>query len=65
MLEFYNLKQEERDEMGKDGRQHVINNYGFDKYKKSWYETMNYLCEKHGSWETRKNYKSWDLVKLK
>ena len=65
MLEFYNLKQEERDEMGKNGRQHVIDNYGFDKYKKSWHETMNYLCEKHGSWETRKNYKSWDLVKLK
>ena len=65
MLQFYNLKEEERNEMGKNGRQHVINNYGFDKYKKSWYETMNYLCEKHGSWETRKNYKSWDLVKLK
>jgi glycosyltransferase involved in cell wall biosynthesis len=64
MLDFYNLSPEARQELGKKGRQHVIENYGFEQFKKQWYETVNNTMHKHGSWENRKNYKGWSFVEL-
>ena len=64
LLEFYNLPDEKREEMGRRGREHVLNNYNFDKYIKRWDKVLTDLHEKHGSWETRKNYKSWTLEEV-
>ena len=55
---------EERNEIGKLGRAHVEKNYNFDTYCKKWNEVMLQLHEEHGSWETRKNYKSWDFREI-
>ena len=50
--------------MSKEGRKHVIENYGFDKYEKGWVELMDSFIEKHGSWETRKNHQRWHLLEV-
>ena len=54
----------ERKELGSMGRQHVDKNYNFDNFCKRWVEIIDEVCEKHGSWETRKNYNSWKLVEV-
>jgi glycosyltransferase involved in cell wall biosynthesis len=50
------LGKEGRKEMGLRGRQHVIKNYGFEKFNKTWVETMTEIYEKHSSWENRRIY---------
>jgi glycosyltransferase involved in cell wall biosynthesis len=64
MTSFYNLSKEERESMGKNGRSHVLKNYGMSTYAGQWYETMNKLYEDNGSWSTRKNYKAWELIQI-
>jgi len=64
MLEFYNLTPEEREELGSRGREHVKMNYNFENFQKQWVETMLDVHEKHGSWENRKGFKSWELVEI-
>jgi len=46
------------------GQKHVKDNYNFEAFCEKWVETMNQIHEKHGSWENRKNYKSWELLEL-
>ncbi len=62
--EFYNMTTEDRDELGKTGRNHVLSNYSMTQYKNLWYSTFKDLFEKSGSWETRKNYKHWSFEEL-
>jgi len=62
MYKIYSMSKEERDKMGKDGRGHVMKNYNFEQYTKRWEKLLLDIHEKMGSWETRKNYKSWELI---
>jgi glycosyltransferase involved in cell wall biosynthesis len=64
MTSFYELSQEERDDMGSAGRKHVLDNYSMAKYSGLWYQTFQEVFEDMGSWETRKNYKSWELFEV-
>ena len=64
LLKIYNMSQEERETLGRKGREYMLRDYSMEKYKKQWVETMDNVVEKFGSWDTRKNYKSWDLVTL-
>ena len=50
--------------MATAGRQHVLDNYNFEAYEKSWVEIMDKFIEKNGSWETRKNYESWHFMEV-
>ena len=65
MIEFTNLTKEEREEMGSKARGHVKKNYGMPQFAGLWYQTLNEVHEHCGSWDTRKNYKSWELRKIK
>ena len=65
MLKIYNMSVEKREELGRLGREHVLKNYGFENYGKKWDEVMTYVHEKHGSWQNRKNYKSWNFSEVK
>lgn len=65
MMKFYNMTPEERLKMGKEGRQHVLDNYGFSQYAGLWHQTFNKVFDKFGSWENRKNYKKWELIEIK
>jgi glycosyltransferase involved in cell wall biosynthesis len=59
MVKFHNLSKEERAALGAAGREHVLKNYNFENYKSRWAEILTDVHEKHGSWDTRKDYKTW------
>mgnify|MGYP004155728373 CR=1 FL=1 len=58
------MTREERVEIGKKGKLHVENNYGFENFEKTWVDLMLGVHEKHGSWDTRKNYKAWSVTEI-
>ena len=58
---IYNMTPEERKQLGEMGREHVEKNYSFEKYCEGWIEIMTEVYEKHGSWDTRKNHKTWEF----
>ena len=61
---MYNMPEEERTEMGLKGRQHVLDNYGFESYCNLWEETLLNVHKRCGSWSTRK-HKSWEFIDIK
>jgi len=65
LLKIYNMPREELAKIGKMGREYVLKNYNFDNFGKQWDETFTMIREKYGSWETRKNYKSWHCKEIK
>jgi glycosyltransferase involved in cell wall biosynthesis len=64
LVKFTNLTSEQRKELGQHGRQHVMKNYSFEEFEKSWIETMNSIVEKYGSWNDRQNYERWRLLEV-
>jgi hypothetical protein len=62
---MYNLSIEERREMGKKGRNHVLTNYNFQKFGESWVNLMEKIHETHGSWNNRKNYNKFTIKILR
>ena len=64
MEKIFNMSQEEREEIGRKGRAHVLKNYNFEKYGEQWADLMTKVHEENGSWETRKNYKAWELSEV-
>tara|TARA_Y100000592_G_C5475029_1_gene321796 strand:- start:1714 stop:2967 length:1254 start_codon:yes stop_codon:yes gene_type:complete len=64
MEDFYNMPEEQRLKMGSEGRKYVLKNYSLSTYVGSWYQTLNSIFEKYGSWENRKNYKKWEMCEL-
>lgn len=63
LIKLYEMSKEDRKEMGRLGRQHVLDNYGFDTYQKNWDEFLTSIHEKHSSWPN-KSYKRWGLVEV-
>mgnify|MGYP000196782760 FL=1 len=61
---FIGLSKEEREEMGKQGRKHVLENYGFSQYSGLWYQAFQDVFTRCGSWENRKGYKHWSFEEL-
>tara|TARA_R110000824_G_scaffold109740_3_gene257542 strand:+ start:2651 stop:3913 length:1263 start_codon:yes stop_codon:yes gene_type:complete len=61
---FYNLSKTERGKMGADGRAHVMKNYNFESYQSNWVKIIDEAVEKFGSWDNRKNYKTWSIEQL-
>lgn len=64
MIKMFEMSQSDRNELGKLAKQHVEKNYNFEKYQNRWVEIMLELHEKHGSWQTRKNYNSWEMAEI-
>jgi len=60
-MKMFEYGPEKRAELGRAGREHVIKNYNFENFAKKWEEILVNAHEKYGSWENRKNYKSWEL----
>ena len=61
---IYNMSNEERQELGSRGREHVMKNYNFKKYKDFWVHYLEDLHNRVGSWETRKSYSPWEIKEL-
>jgi glycosyltransferase involved in cell wall biosynthesis len=64
MLKIHNMTRKERKELGKKAAEHVNKNFNFEQYGRSWDRILKGVYEKNGSWETRKNYKSWSLKEI-
>ena len=64
LVKIVNMTPEERAAMGAAGRQHVLDNYGMDKFAQRWDRILTDLHARCGSWDTRKNYKSWELSEV-
>ena len=64
MMKMYNYGRENRKKIGEKGRAHVMGKYNFKNFAKKWEELLLDTHAKNGSWENRKNYKSWDLIKV-
>lgn len=64
LLKMHSMTREERQELGEKGRLHAENNYGFENFEKTWVDLMLGVHEKHGSWDTRKNYKPWSVTEI-
>ena len=58
------MSKEQRAALGKAGREHVLKNYSPEKYAKQWEELFEQVIEQHGSWDTRKGYKAWELIEV-
>ena len=64
MESIFNMSEEQRKKLGKKGRKHVEKNYNFKSYEDGWVKIMDNIHEKYGSWENRKEYKSWRLINI-
>ena len=53
-----------RKELGSISREHVVKNFSFETFNKSWADLMVRIHEKHGSWETRKLYNGIALLEV-
>jgi hypothetical protein len=61
LMIMYEYGAEKRSEIGKVGREHVMKNYNFENFIKQWEKVLLETYNDNGSWETRKNYKNWEL----
>jgi len=64
MEKMYNMPKEEREELGRKGRQHVLTNYSHEKIMKKWDDLFTRIHNELGSWENRKNYQSWEFKEV-
>jgi len=51
-------------EMSTLGRKHVMKNYNFETFEKSWIQLMDRVVEEYGSWEDRDKYDRWHLMEV-
>ena len=58
------MSKEEREEMGRLGMEHVKENYNFLLFRERWIELMDDVTERLGSWDTRKEYKPWEIREI-
>ena len=64
MEKMFNMDPKDRRELGKSGREHVLKNYNFSNFQKTWVDEMLRVHDHFGSWETRKNYKAWECKEV-
>jgi len=64
LKKVYNMTKEERKALGAKGRDYLMKNYGFKQYQEKWDEILTDVHNKHGSWDTRKNYTNWTLTEV-
>ena len=64
MKKAINLSEQKYKNMSALGVEHVRKNYNFENYEKGWIKIMDEFVEKHGSWENRKLYDSWQLLEV-
>ena len=60
---MFNKTSQERDELGRMGREHVLKNYNPTILLPKWDELFQSVHKKYGSWETRKHQR-WTFKKI-
>ena len=64
MEKILNLSKEERQELGRKGREFHVTNFGFEDYAKRWYNIFKDTHKERGSWDSRNGYSGWEARKL-
>ena len=64
LYDMWKNKPEKYEKMGLNGMKHMHKNYNFNKFEEKWVKIMDDVVEKHGSWENRKGYESWEVKEL-
>ena len=64
MCKIYNMTLEEREQLGHAGQEHVEKNYSFSQLNQKWPILLEEIHNELGSWETRKNHKSWHIAEV-
>lgn len=62
---LYHMSAEERDEIGRKGREHMMENFNYENYGRQWVELVDHVIEKNGSWVNRKGYRSWEAIDVR
>ena len=63
--QLYNKKtKEELSDIGAQGREHVLKNYNYKDFCTKWESLIRSIHDRYGSWDTRKNYQSWELLEV-
>jgi glycosyltransferase involved in cell wall biosynthesis len=62
---IYSMTPSQRKLLGMKGRNHVVKNYNFENFRKQWINLIDSVVENHGSWDTRKGYKPWEILEIK
>ena len=65
LLKIYNMTNEEREELGRMGQQHVKSNYNFNDFEERWVTLVDQIIDEHGSWDNRKIYKPYCFTEIK
>jgi glycosyltransferase involved in cell wall biosynthesis len=61
---MFRMDKEKRKELGLSGRQHVMKNYNFETFNKTWLDLMTTMYKEEGSWGTRNYNKRWELKEI-
>lgn len=61
MLKITNMTRQERKALGLKGREYMLKNYNFSTFGERWVNLLLEVHDRFGSWNTRKNYKKWEL----
>jgi glycosyltransferase involved in cell wall biosynthesis len=61
---MYGMSKEDREIYGRTGREHVVKNYSFKVFEKTWVDLMHRIHKEEGSWGTRKhsNYRLLEVA---
>ena len=59
------MTNEEREELGRMGKQHVKTNYNFNDFEERWVTLVDQIIDEHGSWDNRKIYKPYCFTEIK
>jgi glycosyltransferase involved in cell wall biosynthesis len=64
MLEIFNMSEQEREDLGKAGQEHIAKNYNFATLANKWPILLEEIHQEMGSWETRRGYQPWELIEV-
>jgi glycosyltransferase involved in cell wall biosynthesis len=64
LLKLYNMSKQQRNELGRAGRQHLDKNYNMATLMNKWDEILTKVHNERGSWENRKMYDRWVLKEI-
>ena len=64
METMLNKSSNERKNLGKLGREHVLKNYNFQTYCDTWINVLTNIHDECGSWETREYNNRWNLEEV-
>jgi len=64
LVKVTNMSAEERAALGTAGREHVLKHYSMEQFSTQWDQVLTNVYKRCGSWDTRKNYNSWELSEI-